>query len=147
MHQLDRAIINHLQDGFPVSERPYLEVADRLGTSEGELISRLRKMLDDGRLTRFGPLYNVEKMGGQFTLCAMQVPTHRLDRVAEQVNALREVAHNYERDHRLNMWFVVAAETPAQLESVVGRIERITGLTVHQFPKLDEYFIGLKLEV
>jgi len=61
------------------------------------------------------------------------------------VNSLPEVAHNYRREHALNMWFVVAAETPAKTQAALDRIERLTDLPVFAFPKEREYFVELKL--
>ena len=147
MDNLDRDIINSLQGGFPICDRPYQQVAQQLETTETELIARLQAMIDDGRLSRFGPLYNVEKMGGSFVLCAMSVPTEVFDEVADRVNALPQVAHNYQRSHRLNMWFVLATESAEEISSVVDTIQQETGLDVYQFPKLDEYYIGLQLAV
>lgn len=147
MDSLDRRIINELQIGFPVCDRPFKEVAQDLGATESELITRLRCMLDDGLLTRFGPLFNVEEMGGAVTLCAMQVPQPRFDEVAEKVNAYPQVAHNYQRDHEMNMWFVLATETPDELEVTIKNIEADTGLPVFNFPKQEEYFVGLHFNV
>ena len=147
MDELDRAILNRLQGGFPISERPFADVAAELGTGEDKLISRLQRMLDERRLTRFGPLYNADRMGGAFTLAAISVPSADFDRVAAVVNALPEVAHNYERAHRLNMWFVLATDTPEGIECALKRIEAETGYRVFNFPKLREYFVELKLAV
>ena len=147
MDELDRAILNHLQGGFPVSERPFAEAAAELGTGEEELIARLGRMLEERRLTRFGPLYNADRMGGAFTLAALSVPAADFERVAALVNALPEVAHNYERAHRLNMWFVLATDTPEGIERALRRIESETGCRVYNFPKLREYFVELKLNV
>ncbi len=147
MDELDRRIINQLQGGFPVSERPYRDAARRLGTSESELITRIRCMLDDGLLTRFGPLFHAERMGGALSLCALRVPPQRFEEVAEKVNSFPEVAHNYQREHDMNMWFVLATETPEQLDATLRQIEECTGLTVHNFPKQAEYFVGLNLQV
>jgi DNA-binding Lrp family transcriptional regulator len=147
MDDLDRRIINNLQDGFPLGDRPYQEVAAGLGTSEERLIERVRSMLADGRLSRFGPLYNVEMMGGSFSLCAMSVPVERFAEVAEQVNSLPQVAHNYERDHQFNMWFVLATESMDGIAEVVAELEKSTGLPVYEFPKLDEYYVGLRFNV
>jgi DNA-binding Lrp family transcriptional regulator len=147
MDALDRRIINALQREFPVCERPFDVAAQQLNTSESELITRIRCMLDDGLLTRFGPLFNAENMGGALSLCAMQVPEHRFEEVAEQVNALPEVAHNYQRTHKMNMWFVLATETAEALQAAIRQIESDTGLTVFDMPKLDEFFVGLYLEV
>lgn len=147
MDELDRAIVNALQDGFPLSARPFLDAAHALDTTEQELIARIGRMLDEGTLTRFGPLYDVERGGGAFTLAAMQVPPADFERVAKIVNRYPEVAHNYQRDHRLNMWFVIAAERPEDIDAVIASITRETGLAVLDFPKRREYFVGLKLAV
>jgi DNA-binding Lrp family transcriptional regulator len=107
----------------------------------------LQRLLDDGVLSRFGPLFQIERAGGQFVLAAMAVPEARFDAVAEQINALPEVAHNYRREHALNMWFVVACTSPAQAQATCERIEQMTGLRVFAFPKEKEYFVELRLPV
>jgi len=145
MDELDRAIVNALQGGFPISDEPYREVADKLGLTEAELIARLQRLLETKTLTRFGPMFQVERMGGAFVLAALAVPEADYERVAEQVSALPEVAHNYRREHALNMWFVLATETPEGIPAAIGKIERATGLKVYAFPKLKEYFVEMKL--
>lgn len=147
MDSLDRRIINELQGGFPICERPFREAAGQLGTTESDLITRLRCMLDDGLLTRFGPLFHAERMGGALSLCAMKVPIEHFEEVAAQVNAFPEVAHNYQRDHEMNMWFVLATETPEGLEKTLRKIERETGLPVFNLPKQQEFFVNLHFQV
>lgn len=142
---LDRRLINALQDGFPIADRPFAEVAGQLGMTEAEVIARLGRLLEDGVLSRFGPLYNVANMGGAMTLAAMSVPEARFGDVAELVNGYVEVAHNYRRDHRFNMWFVVACETPREIAAVLADIESRTGLPVLDLPKEEEFFLELKL--
>jgi DNA-binding Lrp family transcriptional regulator len=147
MDELDRRVINQLQGGFPVCERPFQEAAETLGTTESELITRIRCMLDDGLLTRFGPMYHAENMGGAVSLCAMKVPAESFDEVAEQVNAFPEVAHNYQRDHEMNMWFVLATESPGQLDECLQKIETTTGIPVFNLPKKEEFYVGLHFKV
>ena len=142
----DRRIIDALQGGFPVCERPFLAAATDLGLAEDELIARIDALLADGTLTRFGPLFDAEKLGGAFTLAAMQVPSADYERVAAAVNVLPEVAHNYARGHDLNMWFVLATETPEGIAAAIARIEAATGLSVYAFPKEREFFVELKLK-
>lgn len=146
MDEIDRRIINALQSGFPVCARPYRQAAKELGLTEQELIGRLQVLLADGTLTRFGPLYHAEQIGGALTLAAVSAPSDRFDEIAEIVNAFPEVAHNYERNHALNMWFVIATETPDQLQQTLAAIEQRTGLKVYNMPKITEYYVGLKLE-
>jgi siroheme decarboxylase len=141
----DRAIVNALQGGFPLSERPYLEVAQSLGMSEEELIARLQRLLDERVLTRFGPMFQVERMGGAFVLAALKAPEAEYERVAEVVNGFAEVAHNYRREHALNMWFVLATEMPDGIARATAAIEAATGLPVFAFPKEREYFVEMRL--
>lgn len=145
MDELDRRIIGALQRGIEVVHRPFAAPARALGVDEATLIARLQGLLAEGALTRFGPLFNADRMGGAFTLCAMSVPPAQFERVCAIVNAHPEVAHNYEREHRLNMWFVLATADPARIGAVIARIEAESGLAVLDLPKLDEYFIGLEL--
>ncbi|GMQ87663.1 MAG: Lrp/AsnC family transcriptional regulator [Gammaproteobacteria bacterium] len=147
MDSVDARIVNSLQEGLPVCPRPFDNVAAALDLSVDELLLRVQHLLDDGVLTRFGPMFNAENMGGALSLCAMQVPAERFEDVAGQVNAFSEVAHNYERDHLLNMWFVIATERPEQVSTVVREIERATGCRVYDMPKQEEFYIGLKLAV
>jgi DNA-binding Lrp family transcriptional regulator len=130
----DRAIVNGLQGGFPLSERPYLEAASTLGLSEDELRRRIERLLAAGVLSRFGPMFNAEALGGAVTLCAMAVPEVRFEEVADLVNAHPEVAHNYARDHALNMWFVIASDDRTAIARVIAAIEEETGLEVLDFP-------------
>lgn len=147
MDKTDRNIINILQAGFPLSEEPYAEVAAQLGITETELLNRLSVLLKEKTLTRFGPMYDAQKLGGAFSLVAIQVPADDFDNVTEVVNSYPEVAHNYQRDHDFNMWYVLATETPEQIDEVNRDIEQRTGLKVFNMPKLEEYFIGLQLRV
>ncbi|MBI5927138.1 MAG: Lrp/AsnC family transcriptional regulator [Aquabacterium sp.] len=142
---IDAQLIDRLHGGLPLSERPYADVATDLGLTEAEVLRRLQTLLANGLLTRFGPLFQIERAGGQFLLAAIAVPEADFERVAEQVNALPAVAHNYRRTHRLNMWFVVAGETPEQVTLACRQIEAETGLHVYAFPKEREFFVELRL--
>jgi len=146
MDQLDKNIINTLQYDFPICERPFAQLAETLNSTEDELIRRVQSMLDSGLLTRFGPMYNAVNMGGALSLCAMKVPEDRFDEVTEQVNAFPEVAHNYQRDHDMNMWFVLATETQQDLENTLDAIENTTGISVYNMPKQKEFFVGLHFQ-
>ena len=142
---VDRAIVDTLQGGFPLVERPFSAAASRIGIGEDELIARIHRLLDDGTLTRFGPLFDAGRLGGAYALAAMAVPSESLDRIAAVVNAFPEVAHNYARDHALNLWFVLATPAPEGIDASIARIEAVTGLPVLAFPKEREYFVELKL--
>jgi DNA-binding Lrp family transcriptional regulator len=142
-----RAIVNGLQGEFPLTSRPFRDAGRELGLTEDELIEGVRDLTDAGALSRFGPLWNAEQIGGGVCLAAMAVPPGRFEEVAEQVNAHPEIAHNYERAHLLNMWFVISADDPRKIQQVIAEIEHETGLAVHAMPKTREFFVGFRIEV
>lgn len=143
----DRQLLNHLQDGFPICEYPYQRVAGELGMTEDELIARIDNLLASGYLSRFGPMYHAEKMGGGLSLAAMSIPAEHFERIADIVNGLPEIAHNYERDHALNMWFVIATEEKHAVDAVVDKIQALTGYPVYNMPKIEEFYVGLRFAV
>lgn len=145
LSQIDRDLINRLQETLPLTNRPFEAIGEELGIDEKQVISCIQTLRDIGVLTRFGPFFDAQAMGGAFCLCAIAVPEERFEEVNEIVNAFSEVAHNYERTHVLNMWFVLATEKHAEIAEVAAQIEQETGLKVHCFPKEQEYFIGFRV--
>ena len=146
MDEVDRNIINQMQDNFPVCDRPFAIMAEQLGMQEIELMERVQALLNDGTLSRFGPLYNIEKLGGVYCLVAMSIPQHDLEQVINIINTYSEVAHNYERTHEFNVWFVLAAESDAQLRTLLKDIEKQTAYPTYAMPKLEEFYVGLKFD-
>ncbi|MDT6964466.1 MULTISPECIES: Lrp/AsnC family transcriptional regulator [unclassified Cupriavidus] len=144
---LDRRIVNALQRGLPLVPRPYAEAAAALGIDEATLLGRLQALLARGVLTRFGPLFQIERAGGQFVLCACHAPPEREAAVIAAINAYPEVAHHYARTHRLNLWFVLAVPDAADVPAVLARIAADAGVEILPFPKQREFFVNLFLPV
>lgn len=147
MDDLDRQLSNRLQLGLPLVRQPWQQVAREVGSEPGEVLDRVHALLEDGVLTRFGPMFDIERLGGAFTLAALAVPETRFEAVAAQLNALPQVAHNYRREHRWNMWFVLACATAQELTATLSRIEALTGLAVLNLPKEQTYHVGLYFPV
>jgi DNA-binding Lrp family transcriptional regulator len=145
LSELDKQLINLLQRGLPVAERPFLAIAEQLNSSEDEVLERLNHLMASRVLTRFGPMFDAVCLGGAFTLAALAVPEDRFEAVAAQVNSFDEVAHNYRRTHVFNMWFVVGAESEAEVNQVISSIEKTTTLPVLNTPKLEEFYVQLYL--
>lgn len=143
MDDLDRRIMDEMQRGIAICEHPFRATAGALDVTEDELIGRLRRLQEEGLMTRFGPLFNAERLGGGLTLAALSAPPERYDEVAAIVNSFAEVAHNYARDHFLNMWFVLATETPERVGETIAEIEAATGCRIYDFPKREEFYVGL----
>lgn len=147
LDRADRLLINSLQRGFPLSPRPYREVAEALGLEEQEVIERLRRMLAEGALTRLGAILSAPQLGGERTLAALAAPPERLEEVIQAINRHEEVSHNYERTHRYNLWFVISSEDSDAVQRVIAEIERETGLTVINLPTLEEYRVEFYFEL
>ncbi|OYY92358.1 MAG: AsnC family protein [Hydrogenophilales bacterium 28-61-23] len=146
LDEIDRRLINAFQGGFPICERPFQVAAETLGLDEETLIARIDALLKAGVLTRFGPLFNADRMGGVNVLAAMSLPPAKFENIVEFVNLQPEIAHNYQREHALNLWFVGAAETPEKVEATFAYIESVSGFPIYRFPKEREFFVELKLE-
>ncbi|HTN32787.1 MAG TPA: hypothetical protein VL091_02155, partial [Marinobacter sp.] len=124
---VEKILVNRLQHGIPLVRHPYAAVADELDLSELQVLKTVKKLLAEGVLTRFGPMFHAGELGGGLTLAAMCIPEVDFERVTQQVNSFDEVAHNYRREHELNMWFVLATETVGAIESTIKAIEQATG--------------------
>jgi len=144
---LDKALINRLQHGLPVCERPFTQIADELNSTEKQVIQHLQELKNSRVLSRFGPMFDAVYLGGAFTLAALSVPEEDFDKVCQQVNSFEQIAHNYRRTHSFNMWFVIATEEIEEISSVISAIEEKTGLKVLNTPKLKEFYVGVYLPV
>ena len=142
MNNLEQGLLSGFQRDFPLSPRPFAEVAKRLGTLEAVVIKLLRRLQQQGVVSRVGPVFRPHTLGVS-TLAALAVPEERLAEVADQVSAYPEVNHNYEREHRLNLWFVVNASTEQALQAILADIQQRTGFAVWSFPMLSHYRIDL----
>lgn len=143
---LDLRLLNEFQRGFPLESRPFDAVGARLGVSGDEVLWRYRRLVQDGYAGRIGVVLRPGAAGAS-TLAAMAVPAGRLEAVAACVNERPEVNHNYERDHRYNLWFVLAAPGPEALAAALAAVARDTGLAVLSLPLEAEYHIDLGFDL
>ena len=142
MNALEKRLLNNFQRDLPLSSTPFVTMAEELGVTEEEVIGGLRALTERGAVSRVGPVFRPQRCGAS-SLVAMAVPEDRLEAVAELVNNYPEVNHNYEREHRFNLWFVLTASTQDRLQAVLNDIEQSTGLATLPLPMLAEYHIDL----
>ena len=143
---LDFALVNDWQRNFPLTPRPYAELAQRLGTTENEVIERLHTLSADGTISRIGAVFRPHALGWS-TLAAVAAPAHRIEAVAQVSNSYSEVNHNYEREHAFNLWFVATAPSRAQVESVLTEIGLAAGSPVLNLPMLEDFHIDLGFDL
>ncbi len=145
---LHKQLLNDYQHNFPLSARPYQDIAEQLGVSEAAVLTAFNELNDNGFISRIGPVIPPNHIGVS-ALVAMAVPEAQLQAVADKISAYPEVNHNYEREHRLNLWFVVIANDTEHLHAVIDAIEQETAYPAMLLPMLDDFFIdlGFKLEL
>jgi DNA-binding Lrp family transcriptional regulator len=135
-------LLNEFQRDFPLCPAPFAELAARLGVAERVVLGGLEKLRREGKISRVGAVFAPKRIGAS-TLAAMAVPPERLDAVAAAVSRFPEVNHNYEREHRYNLWFVVTAASEGRLQATLGAIEQAAGFPLMPLPLLEEFHIDL----
>jgi len=146
MNSLQKKLLDAYQHGLPISPTPYADMAGKLGVREDEVISALEKLANIGVISRVGPVFRPGTVGVS-TLAAMEIPEARLEEVATLVNSYPEVNHNYEREHRFNLWFVVTAPTEKRIQEILDDIERKVSLPLMSLPMQSSYHIDLGFDL
>ncbi|MBN9422415.1 MAG: AsnC family transcriptional regulator [Candidatus Accumulibacter sp.] len=139
---MDFRLLNDFQRDFPLCPAPFAELAARLGVAESAVLRGLEQLRREGKISRVGAVFAPKRIGAS-TLAAMAVPPEKLGVVAEAVNRFPEVNHNYEREHRYNLWFVVTAGSEGRLQAALGAIEQAAGYPILKLPLVREYHIDL----
>lgn len=137
MNQKEKRLLEVLQFNFPISPRPYLKIAKRIGFSEDDVIRKIRLFKKKGIIRYIGPVFNLNKMGFVSTLVAARLPKSRIKTAAKIINEYPEVSHNYLRDAEFNIWFTVTASSCSQLLRVIRDIKRKAGIQNKDFLNLN----------
>jgi DNA-binding Lrp family transcriptional regulator len=128
MDDIDRKLLNLIQEDFPIAAAPFAEVAARLGIGEVEVLERIGRLKEKGIIRRIGAVFDLRKLGFASTLCAARVPEGGVREFVEAVNANPGVTHNYLRDDEYNIWFTLIAAGEEALEAALAAIKRETGI-------------------
>ena len=127
--QTDLAILNALQDDLPLVSRPWKAIAERLGITETDIISRINRLKDSGIIRAISPILESRHLGlHAATLVALHVPEDRMDEIAAIISSYAEVSHNFQRDHYYSLWFTIAAQNGEGIRNVLDEILQQTGI-------------------
>ena len=129
MDSIDKQILNIIQKDFPVVEKPFKAVADKVRLSEDEVLKRIKNLREEGIIRRIGAVFDSKKMGYASTLCAAKVPKEKIKKFVAIVNSYAGVTHNYRRSHEYNVWFTFIASDEETLKKSLGEIRDKTGVT------------------
>ncbi len=146
LDSVDKFIINMFQDNFPVTPRPYKQIAEQCSITEAEVIKRLNRLKKNKILSRIGAIITPNTIGVS-TLCAMAVANTEIDKIAQIINSFDEVNHNYQRSHEFNLWFVITAQNQQHLSKTLDSISQKSGLKVLSLPLEAAYYLNLGFEI
>lgn len=121
-------LLNMIQEDFPLESRPFLALANKMNTTEEEVIELIKEFKEKGYIRRLGGVFDSKKLGYKSTLCAMEVPEHKIEAAANIVNSYPGVTHNYLRNHYYNMWFTITAQSEEAMERIIDEIKLKTGI-------------------
>jgi len=143
--QLFRDLLDHFQSDFPIERNPFEVIAHALKYKENEVREGFKSLLEEGFISRVGPVFGTHKVGYSF-LAAVKCPTERIEEVASVINSFDEVNHNYLRENELNLWFVVTGKNAESLDEVIEDLEEKIGLPVFRFPMIRPFKIDLQMK-
>ena len=143
---LEYALLNAWQRDFPIVAHPFAEVGLKVGADETAVLATLRRLQARGAISRVGAVFAPRRIGAS-TLAALAAPPERIEEIAALVSARPEVNHNYQREHRYNLWFVATAADQPALAAVLTAIERDTGCPVIALPLENEFHIDLGFDL
>lgn len=148
---IDRKILQILQDDFPMVERPWKEVGDKLDITEDDVINRLKRLNEIGVTRKIGSIIDASKVGlTAATLVAMKVPKNKVDDVACAINKYGNVSHNYERQHDYNVWFTITASSNNELTTILNEIGQKTGINpsdILNLPTKQRFKINVRFQL
>ncbi len=146
LNALHKQLLNNYQQDFPLTPRPYLAIAEQLGVDEDDVLSALQDLAGQNLISRVGPVIKPNQIGKSL-LVAMAVPEAQLPQIADKISCFPEVNHNYERENRFNLWFVLIADNDEHLRHTLNKIEQQSGYKTMPLPLQADYYINLGFEL
>ena len=152
MDEIDREILQLIQEKFPLSERPFRDIAAGLelhpGLSEAEVIKRIGALTKSGVIRRIGAVIDGGAVGIVTTLLGAEVPKDSIDTFVDVVNSYSRVTHNYLRNEERNIWFTLWARSIDELENTINEIKERTEIAdIVSFPSKKTYKIRAVFDI
>ncbi len=143
MDGVNQKLLVILQNGFPLTAEPFVEMSKSLNISEEEVIDRIEGFKKEGIIRQISPVFDARSLGYRTTLVAMKVPEDRLEKAAQILRENPYISHGYEREHPFNLWFTLSMLGTVSMEVEMRRIgEDIPADTFFQLPAIKLYKIG-----
>ncbi len=142
-------LLSLLQSHIPIEERPFLRIAEELGTSEDKVLREIKRLKEERLVRQISPIYDTKAVGYDSALVAFRVERGRIEEVAKFINSHPGVSHNYERKDSFNLWFTIAVPPDGKLtlEETVALIAERTGVGEYAVLRgVRTFKIGVRLD-
>ena len=148
MDDFDKDILNEIQWDFPLTPKPYHELARKFEITPEELKERLIKLKQSGIIRQLSAIFDTRKLGYKSSLVAMKIDSDKLEAVANIINKHPGVSHNYERNHDFNLWFTIATPPGMNVKNEVDKLSKLPGIqATRMLPTIQMFKIGVKLDM
>lgn len=148
MDEIDKKLLNLVQEGLPLESRPFLTLAKQIGIAEEEVIQRVNELKENGYIRRLGGIFDSKKLGYASTLCAVNVPEQHIENIAKIINSYDEITHNYIRNHEYNMWFTIIASSETRVKEIIDSVKDKTGInSIITLPVIKLFKIKVALDM
>ncbi len=147
MTDFQKRLCVRLQEGLPLCDEPFAEIAKLLHSTEAEVLEETRKLKESGFVRRLSAVLNHRALGMASTLVTARVPSDRIDSVAAGVNALPGVSHNYLREHSYNLWFTLQGRSPDQIDEILRDLHGRFGVEFHSLPVTQVFKLDVRFDL
>jgi len=147
LDKMDQSLLDILQNSFPLTLKPFQDIAMQLGIKEDEVLERISRMKREGLIRRIGGIMDSGRLGFYSTLCAAAVPEARIDEVAAIINQNPGVTHNYLREHPYNIWFTLTCKSQQEALQQIKELENLTGCKILSMPTRKVYKIKVSFDM
>jgi len=146
---MENELLFEMQNAFPMTQHPFKEVADKLKTTEAEVLSLVQKLKDEKIIRQTSAIFDTKRLGYKSSLVAFKVAEDKINEASEIINRHPGVSHNYLRNHDYNIWFTMAVAPDSRfgLEETIAILQRQTGAEdAIVLPTLKMFKISVKMD-
>lgn len=148
LSEIDRRLLDAIQSDFPLEERPFLLLGQRLAIGESDVLNRLKQLKDSGIIRQISGIFDSASLGYQSVLLAFRFPEGRIEESARIISAHPGVSHNYQRDHAYSVWCTLTVPPESDLQAHAGTLAALSEADQYLFlPAIRLYKIGVNFRM
>lgn len=147
---VEKKILNEIQNDLGIIERPFQKIGEAVGASEEETIRLIQCLKEQKIIRQISAIFDTRSLGYESSLVAAKIKPEKLKEAATILNTHPGISHNYARNHAYNLWYTIAIPPNSRLglQKTVDLLHQISGAeTTRLMPTLKLYKIGVNFDV